>query len=282
MTLVYRHITTHDEYRALEELQRQIWGSDERDIVPTHLALTAGKNGGLAYAAFDTTLSPPHDMIGFVFGFLGFTSDRRLKHCSHMLGVLPAYRDRRIGAELKRRQRDFVLAQGVDLMTWTYDPLESRNARLNIANLGAVCRTYMPNLYGDMNDGLNAGLPSDRFEVEWHLNSAHVIARLADSTRQPALAELLNQGVMILNPAARTTEHDPAAFCQPPDGARVLIRFPANFQALKTAQPTAALPWRMQVRQLCETCFAAGYTVVDVLTKGAHSYYLLQQNWSPA
>lgn len=280
MTLTYRRVTTHADYRAMEELQEQVWGGGERDIVPLHVLVTANKNGGLALGAFDAALAPPGDMIGFVFGFVGLTHAGQVKHCSHMLAVLPAYRDRGVGEELKQRQRDHVLAQGITLMTWTYDPLQSRNAWLNIRKLGATCRTYIQNLYGAMADGLNAGLPSDRFEVEWHLASRHASDRLARLVAAPALATLLAEGVVVLNEAPHPGDDAPAAACRAPMGERVLIRFPATIQAIKSARPAEALAWRMQLRELCESAFAAGYTVVDVLTDGACGYYLLQQNWS--
>ena len=198
-----------------------------------------------------------------------------------MLGVLPQYRDRGIGEELKRRQRDVVLAQGITLMTWTFDPLQSRNARLNLRKLGAVCHTYARNLYGTMSDRLNAGVPSDRFEVEWHLASRHVEARLARAEPEPDLATLLAEGVPVLNPASLGAADDaPAPVCCDPSGARVLIRFPTNIQALKMTRPAEALTWRMQVRDLCERSFAAGYTITDAFTAGACSYYLLHQHWS--
>jgi predicted GNAT superfamily acetyltransferase len=281
MAIVYRRIETIDEYRAVEDLQAQVWGSDARDVVPLHLLLTANKNGGLALGAFDADLTPPDDLIGFVFGFVGLTAAGQIKHCSHMLGVLPHYRDRRIGEELKRRQRDFVLAQGITLMTWTFDPLQSRNARLNLRKLGAICRTYARNLYGAMSDQLNAGVPSDRFEVEWHLASRHVAVRLAHAEPEPNLAALLAAGGVVLNPAPSNAADDaPAPVCHDPSGARVLIRFPTDIQALKMTRPAEVLTWRMQVRDLCERSFAAGYTITDVFTAGACSYYLLHQHWS--
>ena len=110
------------------------------------------------------------ELIGFVFGFPGIepTPDGpRPKHCSHILGVLPDHRDGGVGFALKRAQWQMVRHQGLDHVTWTYDPLLSRNAHLNIARLGAVCSTYRRSEYGDMRDGLNAGLPSDRFQVDW-------------------------------------------------------------------------------------------------------------------
>lgn len=281
MALVYRRIETHEEYRAVEDLQAQVWGSDARDIVPLHLLLTASKNGGLTLGAFDTDLTPPDNLIGFVFGFVGLTPEGQVKHCSHMLGVLPQRRDRGIGEELKRRQRDYVLAQGITLMTWTFDPLQSRNARLNIRKLGAVCHTYARNLYGTMSDRWNAGVPSDRFEVEWHLASRHVARRLARAEPAPSLAALTAHGVPVLNEAPPGAAADaPASVCRAPSGDSVLVRFPTDIQTMKQTRPAEALTWRMQLRELCETAFASGYTVVDVLSEGACSYYLLRQHWS--
>lgn len=280
MAIVYRRIETHEDYRAVEDLQAQVWGSDVRDIVPLHLLLTAGKNGGVTLGAFDTDLMPPDDLVGFVFGFVGLTAEGQVKHCSHMLGVLPQYRDRGIGEELKRRQRDYVLAQGITLMTWTFDPLQSRNARLNIRKLGAVCHTYARNLYGTMSDQLNAGVPSDRFEVEWHLASRHVERRLAHAEPAPLLAALMAHGVPVLNEAPPGAADAPASVGRAPSGDSVLIRFPTDMQMIKQTRPAEALTWRMQVRDLCETAFASGYTVVDVLSEGACSYYLLHRHWS--
>lgn len=281
MAIVYRRIETHEDYRAVEDLQAQVWGSDVRDIVPLHLLLTAGKNGGVTLGAFDTDLTPPDDLVGFVFGFVGLTAEGQVKHCSHMLGVLPHYRDRGIGEELKRRQREYVLAQGITLMTWTFDPLQSRNARLNIRKLGAVCHTYARNLYGTMSDRLNAGAPSDRFEVEWHLASHHVERRLARAEPSPSLVALTAQGVSVLNEAPPGAAADtPASVCRTPSGDCVLIRFPTDIQTVKHMRPNEALTWRMQVRELCEAAFAGGYTVVDVLSEGACSYYLLRRHWS--
>ena len=172
--LPIRPLSTHGEIRAVEQLQREVWDLPDVEVVPLHVLITAAKNGGLLLGAFDD-----ERLVGFVFGFPGLTSDGKLKHCSHMAGVHPAYRDRGLGYSLKLAQRDHVLAQGIDLITWTFDPLETRNATLNFHKLGAVCNTYIPNLYGEMRDGLNAGLPSDRFQVDWWIASERVAQRLA-------------------------------------------------------------------------------------------------------
>ncbi|MCU0494069.1 MAG: hypothetical protein MUD01_20965 [Chloroflexaceae bacterium] len=265
-----RPLQTLAEYGAAEELQRLAWGRSPRDLVPAHVLLTAQKNGGLVLGAFDEAHDPP-TLAGYAFGFLGLTADGTLKHCSHQVGVLPAYRDQGLGYRLKLAQREFVLAQGVDLMTWTFDPLESRNANLNIRKLGATCRSYLPDLYGSRSDALNAGLPSDRFEVEWHLARPTVAARLAGQRPTPPQTHELP----LLNPAPPDDPDAPATTCAPLPGGPVLLRLPANIQLLKAQRPELALPWRMQLRDLCQAAFAAGFAVVDVLHQQGLSYYVL-------
>ena len=175
MTVEIRPIQAHDEYWAVEQLQREVWGLADVEIVPNHLLLTAQKNGGLLLGAFDV---PPEgeeeQFVGFVFGFVGLSSGGGVKHCSHMAGVAPAYQNQNLGYRLKLAQRQQVLSQGIDLATWTFDPLESRNANLNFRKLGATSRTYLRDLYGSMRNTLNVGLPSDRFQVDWHIASRHV------------------------------------------------------------------------------------------------------------
>ncbi len=165
--ITIRPLTTHNEIFAVEQLQRDAWGVPDIDVVPLHMLITPPRHGGLLLGAFDG-----ERLAGFVFGFLGLTADGRLKHCSHMAGVHPDYRDHGVGYSLKLAQREHVLAQGLDLITWTFDPLETRNAALNFHKLGAVCNTYIRNLYGAMRAAINAGPPSDRFEVAWWIRSA--------------------------------------------------------------------------------------------------------------
>lgn len=279
MTIAYRHLESHADYRAAEELQLVVWGADERGIVPAHMLLSAQKSGGVLIGAFDTSARPAA-LVGFVFGIVALDPDGRLAHYSHLLAVHPAYRAQKIGELLKLRQRDDVLGQGVDLIRWTYDPLESRNAHLNIHKLGATCRTYLRDLYGSLDDELNAGLPSDRFMVDWHIGGRHVADRLAGAAPAPTLADLLASSVALLNPAPPGDATAPAAERQALASARALIRFPGAFQALKADQPDAARAWRMQLRELCEAAFASGYTVVDVLRDGDQSYYLIDRAYA--
>jgi predicted GNAT superfamily acetyltransferase len=276
MTIEIRPILTHAEYRAVEQSQRDIWGLAEVEIVPDHLLLTVQKNGGLVLGAFD---SENEQLVGFVFGFVGLTSDGELKHCSHMAGVAPTYQSQNVGYRLKLAQRERVLAQGIDLITWTFDPLESRNARLNFRKLGATCKTYLRDLYGVMRDALNVGLPSDRFQVDWHISSHHVADRLGGVMAAPSLTVLQAEGVpMLKGPAA---DRHPSAAVSTLTGERLLIQIPSSFQDTKSADMTLAREWRLHTRDLFEAAFNRGYVVTDLLFENRESFYLLEKDWTP-
>jgi predicted GNAT superfamily acetyltransferase len=301
-------LETPQEMSAAEELQRQIWPGTDRDAVPHHMLMAAAHNGGLVIGAveiespgeapeqpktdtleFLDRANPPRqaELVGFVFGFLGMTTSEtgmRLKHCSHMLGVLPAYRDRGIGFLLKRAQWQMVHHQGLELITWTYDPLLSVNAHLNITRLGAVCNTYIPDAYGDMSDELNKGLPSDRFQVDWWVSSKRVLRRMSKSPRPPLdLAHYLAAGIPIINPTrirgnelpypAELNEIAPFA-----GHSLLLVEFPADFLKLKAADRELAIAWRLHTRSLFEELFQSGYLVTDaVYLPGTHprSFYVM-------
>jgi len=267
MKIEVRPIVTATEYVALEELQREIWGAPELEVIPYHVLLTVQKNGGILLGAFSDT----DHLVGFVFGFAGITSSGRLKHCSHVAGVTPKYQDQDIGYRLKLAQRQHALAQGIDLITWTFDPLESRNARFNFHKLGAICNRYFRNLYGEMRDELNAGLPSDRFEVDWEIESERVNARL-----ERAVSAALPSAPLV-NPAMSGVLLRPAEETLPLAGERILIQIPAHFQQLKAADRSLALAWRLHTRQLFEDAFAAGYTASDLLVENGQSFYLLEK-----
>jgi predicted GNAT superfamily acetyltransferase len=278
-------LTTIDEYAECERLQQLIWESDAVDVVPRHLLLTFQRHGGVVLGAFDSA----GQMIGFSFGFLGQTaSDNPLaagmpwQHCSHELGVVRAWRGQGVGYQLKLAQRDWVMRQGLDLMTWTYDPLEIANASLNIGKLGATCRCYLRDLYGAMPDGLNAHLPSDRFEVAWRLASLEVVRRVTEGWQPPSRESLLGAGAVVVNPG----QVDEQGIIRPSDlrpleGSQLLVEVPANFQTVKKASLDLALAWRLNSRAAFETSFAAGYSVWDVVLPGAkdvpRAYYLLQK-----
>jgi predicted GNAT superfamily acetyltransferase len=261
-----RLIETPEEMRFIEQLQRDVWPDSETDVVPLHMLIAAVHNGGLALGAFIE-----EKMIGFVFGFPGFetTPDGpRPKHCSHMMGIHPDHRDSGIGFALKRAQWQMVRHQGLDHITWTYDPLLSRNAHLNIAKLGAVCTTYRRSEYGDMRDGLNTGLPSDRFQVDWWINTQRVQRRLGKRPRPTLkLAHTMRSGLRPFYPLHETNlglvrppEHVP-----PFDDRLLMAEIPADFLSLKSADFSLARDWRFFTRELFETAFEKKYIVTDFI-----------------
>jgi predicted GNAT superfamily acetyltransferase len=273
---VIKLLESPEDMTLVEDLQRAVWPGSETDVVPAHLLITATHNGGLVIGAFIE-----EQLIGFVFGFPGldFTPDGpRPKHCSHMMGIRPGQRDSGVGFALKRAQWQMVRKQGIDHITWTYDPLLSRNAYLNIAKLGAVCNTYRRSEYGDMRDGLNVGLPSDRFQVDWWVNTRRVERRLSKRSRGPLkLDDFIKAELQPLyTPRIQTSgllqppEHFP-----PLEGHLLLAEIPSDFGALKDADFTIANDWRFFTREVFETAFAAGYIVTDFVYENGRSFYVL-------
>jgi predicted GNAT superfamily acetyltransferase len=269
-----------DDMTAVEDLQRIVWPGSETEIVPTHMLITAIHNGGIVLGAFSG-----ETIVGFNFGFPGLDmlpDGPHPKHCSHMLGVHPDWRDSGVGFALKRAQWQMVRHQGLDHVTWTYDPLLSRNAYLNIARLGAVCNTYRRSEYGDMRDGLNAGLPTDRFQVDWWLTTTRVERRLSRRSRgtlkleQFAKAEL--QPLYALHIGTDGLPRPPEHF-SPISAAILLAEIPPDFMALKADDFALARDWRFFTREVFETTFAEGYLITDFVFDRAdgapHSMYVL-------
>lgn len=160
------------------DIQEQVWGYDERDIIPRRLFVVAQRIGGQIFGAFTGGGSEPEKLIAFAMALPGYRNETPYLH-SHMLAVLPEWRNAGIGRRLKLAQRDDALARGFRLMEWTFDPLEIKNAFLNIHRLGAIVRSYTPDFYGPLHSELQAGLQSDRLHAEWWLDSPHVERRLA-------------------------------------------------------------------------------------------------------
>jgi len=297
MVTQLRILETPEEIARVEDLQRHVWSGSETEIVPSHILITAIHNGGLIIGAFVQDIeSDAERMVGFVFGFPGMypTPDGpRLKHCSHMLAVLPEFRDQGVGFILKRAQWQMVRHQGLDRITWTYDPLISRNAYLNISKLGAVCNTYRRNEYGELRDGLNEGLPSDRFQVDWWVNSHRVNRRLSRHARRPLKLEHYSMGgAEVINPTeidgngfphpGFSDRYDPLPRSADPGRPKVapilLVEIPSDFYRLKAADHKLALRWRLHARGLFEDLFNRGYLVTDfVFLQDTHprSFYVL-------
>jgi predicted GNAT superfamily acetyltransferase len=272
---IIRLLETPEEMTAVEALQGVVWPSPDLDVVPKDMFLAAVHNGGLVIGAF-----VEEKLIGAVFGFPGFypTPDGpRLKHCSHILAVHPDWRGKGIGFALKRAQWQMVRKQGIDCITWTYDPLLSRNAHLNVARLGAVCNTYLCSEYGEMRDTLNIGLPSDRFQVDWWLNTKRVEGRLSRHSR-PILTLDHYRSAAVTLLAAHT---DRGLFLFPPEetppltSSLLLVEIPSDFSLLKASDLSLAHDWRFYAREIFEDAFATGYFVTDFVYDQGRSFYVL-------
>ena len=160
------------EFERCVELQVAVWGYSGGDVIPRRMFLLAQRIGGQVLGGFDG-----ETMVAFAMALPGYREGRPYLH-SHMLAVLPEYRNLGVGQRLKLAQREDALARGFELMEWTFDPLEIKNAYLNVAKLGAICRRYQADFYGPSSSPLQGGLPTDRLYAEWWLGSARVEACL--------------------------------------------------------------------------------------------------------
>lgn len=272
MVVSIRPALTIEDCQVIERLQAEIWGFKEQQVVPDHLLLTLVKEGNVVLLAEDES----HRPVGFAFGFLSYGENRRLKLASHQVGVLPAYQNQGIGYALKLAQRQAALALGLDLITWTFDPLQVRNAYLNLNKLGAVCNVYLPNLYGNMADRLNQGLPSDRFRADWWVATGHVRQRLAGQALPVSAGPVVNAAIVL--PAGSRA---PAAGFETPDSPFCRVEIPGDFSRLKLDAPGVARQWRLHTRQVFQALFAAGYVAVALQRQPDCNYYLLRKGWQP-
>lgn len=258
-------IEPRTDLAACEEavrLQREIWGKDL--VVPSNMLFAS-----LHVGAFLALAWVGAEAVGFVYSIYGVRQWRFVHH-SHMLAVLPAHRGREIARQLKAAQRDYCLERGLELVTWTMDPLESRNARFNLAKIGAFAPEYHEDFYGEMPDKLNAGLPSDRFVLEWPIATDRVARRLKDEDLIPSLAEVEREVRWLLaadgeRPAAEGALED----------SHLLVAAPWDFQAVKARDAGLARVWREAHRRTLGAALRASYAAVEYLVDGTRGAYLL-------
>lgn len=250
-----RQCTTLAEYEECVGLEHAIWGEDM--AVPSAVFVVATHTGGQVIGAFDGADSRGSDasrMVGFCLGLVGTRAGHRKDGAvnaghkvfihSHMTAVLPEYQDRGVGRRLKLFQRQDALKRGIDLIEWTFDPLERKNAHFNLVRLGAVARRILPDFYGVTESPLHSGLPTDRLIAEWWLQSERVRSILADNPI----------------PSRGPVQH---------------VSLPADLAEIKSDRQTA-VQIQAAVREKFQKCFAKGYVVTGVETRGTSTNYLLE------
>ena len=232
-SLAIRRLETEAEFREALDVEKRVWGFADVELVPWRLMVVATESGGLVAGAFDGDT-----MIGFSLAFAGLHPDGTSHWHSHMTGVLPEYQNRRIGRRLKLHQRQQAIERGVELIEWTFDPLDIRNGYFNVVRLGIIVRRLLPNLYGTTTSHLQGALPTDRLVAEWHLKSSRVAAALAGREgRDPANVE-------------------------------ATIDIPAKIEQLRHSDIEAAKSIQARVREEFQQSFAKGLMVVGYRVTG--------------
>lgn len=267
-SIQYRMITEIDQIEEVVELQIKVWG--EGNVTPPAQLIATIHNGGVVIGAYED-----EKLVGFCYGFPGFEHGETYL-CSHMLGILDPYRDRGIGKQLKLAQRSWALAYGYQKMTWTFDPLEARNAYLNLCKLGGIVRTYIPAYYGHMGDKINKGLPADRFVLEWLLASTRVEKAVAglpiDHERWSTYPRRLDWEMAGKYPTPCLGE---AAA----DQNGYLVPVPRSIHEIKRDEIEVAQEWRFALREQFSQLFGVGYALVGMIkTDEPVQYYVLEKN----
>jgi predicted GNAT superfamily acetyltransferase len=232
-----RHCTTLDEYEECVRIEHITWGPELAE--PTGMFVVAHHTGGQTFAAFDSGR-----MVGFTLAMAGTRAGKTFLH-SHQTAVLPEYRDRGVGRKLKLFQRKDALQRGINLVEWTFDPLELKNAYFNLVRLGAVVRRLIPNCYGITRSPLHSGIPTDRLVAEWWLDSARV-------------KEIIEGGAAAIGSGAERVE------------------VPSNISQVKSEDPGAAVLIQTRLREQLQRAFARRQVITSIETQGANTDYILE------
>jgi predicted GNAT superfamily acetyltransferase len=259
--ITYRDLNTLDDYAQVVELERVIWGPGYEEVVPVPILAVTVLRGGVLVGAF-----AGDRMIGFVYSLAGIKHHKPTQW-SHMLGVIDEFRNDGVGHQLKMLQRERGLALGVDLIEWTYDPMQALNAHLNFCKLGVVAEEYEINVYGTSSSPLHAGNPTDRFVAEWWI-------------REPAAVHNVPNPV----PANRIDRSGAWPTCRDLrldlDAAAIAVDIPMGFTEMLAKAPDVALEWRISTRHIFTTYFPRSYRAVDFKLDrpaGRGSYLLVKR-----
>jgi predicted GNAT superfamily acetyltransferase len=240
MPITYRDLTTLEDFAAVVELEREIWGPGYDEVVPVPILAVTVMRGGILIGAFDGRV-----MVGFVYSLPGIKHGKPTQW-SHMAGVVAAHRGSGVGYQLKLLQRERALGMGLDLIEWTYDPMQAMNAHLNFAKLAAVAEEYEINVYGESSSPLHKGNPTDRFVAEWFVADARVADRLRGAA---AFAPVLTvERASATRPSGEWLA--PTAVDLALDAKRISVEIPTGFSQMLSAAADLALEWRMTTREI--------------------------------
>jgi predicted GNAT superfamily acetyltransferase len=256
-----REVSALGDLDAIVRLYDRIWKRDKNPPLTTELLRAFSKAGNYVAAAF-----ADGELVGACVGFFAAPAHEALH--SHIAGVSPGVRGRRVGFALKLHQRAWALLRGTSLVAWTFDPLVSRNAYFNLVKLGARPVEYLPNFYGAMRDGINGGDDSDRLLVHWPLTAPEVVAACAGDAQTVPTGEA--RALLAASALGRPVSLDPAT-------PTVLVAVPDDVEALRTTDPGLAKEWRVAVRDALTGLFAGGGQVVGFARPGG---YVVQRGGS--
>jgi predicted GNAT superfamily acetyltransferase len=266
-----RDLTTIEDCRRVVELEKQVWGyRDGEDVVPVPVLIVTVKRGGILIGAFD----PPERLIGFVYSFPALRNGR-VTQWSHMLGVRASHRSAGVGFRLKVEQRHRARQMGLDLIEWTFDPLQAVNAHLNFRRLGALAGEYVENLYGSSSSSLHQGTPTDRLIVEWPITARRVEDRLQGSMPQVRSSTSVTPTVNRTRPLGGWLTCDAVDLSV--SGPQLSMTIPTGFTRMQAEAPELARSWRQATRDLFLAYLGRGYRVVDfvVAPERTRGSYLL-------
>jgi predicted GNAT superfamily acetyltransferase len=264
--LQIQDLDTIDHFRQVVALERAIWGyTEDTDLVTVPVFIFTVHRGATLIGAFESATPPaepwPGKMVGFAYAVVGM-KDGRPMMWSHMTGVLPEFRGG-LGYRLKLAQRERALAQGYDLIEWTFDPMQAMNAHFNFAKLGGVVEEYAENFYGESTSVLHRGTPTDRVVLSWRIGAPHVVRRLEQPPALRAKAHEVAEAPVANTVAIDGDWRKNTSIDLTIDARRVWIEIPTGFTEMQRQAPERALQWRLDVRQMFQAYLAKGYKAVD-------------------
>ncbi len=272
--IVIRDLESFDDLRQVEAVEKEVWGLSDLDTLPMTLIIASKQAGSIWVGAFDGD-----KLIGFVFGLLGRENGQIIVH-SHLLAVRAAYRDLDLGYKLKLAQRERALAMGVQQMTWTFDPLQSKNAHLNFAKLGIVSSSYRIDFYGPETSSVLHRNGTDRLWVKWPIASRRVRERLQGKDIRSELLDALSALTPLIrfNGDGKPARTDLAAALA---RQRIAIEIPGDILSVEQSDPALAREWRLATRWAFTEALEAGFFVAEfcrsVRGKQGPGAYLLEK-----